>query len=144
MDISKLAQELEAEEGFRSYAYKDHLGYLTIGIGRLIDKEKGGGITHEEAKYLLANDIDEKYKQLCAAIPWVVDQPELIQRALTNLAFQLGVAGLLGFKRTLKLIQDGKYEEAAKNALLSKWARQTPQRAARVTDMIKRAATDDN
>lgn len=137
MDIDKLAKELEDEEGFISYAYKDSRGYLTIGIGRLIDKEKGGGISKDEAYLLLANDIDEKYKELCKALPWVLDQPDNVQRALTDMSFNLGVNGLLGFKRTLKLIQDGKYEEAAANAMLSKWATQVPNRAKRVTDRLK-------
>lgn len=137
MDINKLTEELEDAEGFKPYAYKDSLGYWTIGIGRLIDKEKGGSITKDEAYYLLANDIDEKYKQLCAALPWVVDLSDDVQRALTNMTFQLGITGLLGFKRTLKLIQDGKFQEAANNALLSKWAKQTPVRAKRVTDLIR-------
>lgn len=137
MDKEKLAGELEADEGFRDHAYLDSEGYLTIGIGRLIDKRKGGRITKEEALYLLDNDIEEKWHALITALPWVVDHPDNIQRALCNMAFQLGVAGVLGFKRTLALVQAKKYEEAAKNAMLSKWAKQTPVRAKRVTDMIK-------
>lgn len=137
MDKNKLAKELYDDEGFRDHAYLDTEGYWTIGIGRLIDKRKGGRITEDEAYYLLDNDIEEKYHQLITALPWVVDHPDNIQRALCNMAFQLGINGLVGFKRTLALVQAKKYEEAAKNALLSKWAKQTPSRAQRVTDMIK-------
>jgi lysozyme len=137
MNRDKLADELEADEGFREHAYQDTLGYWTIGIGRLIDKRKGGRITKAEAFFLLDNDIEEKYHELITALPWVVDQPDHIQRALCNMSFQLGVPGLLAFKRTLALIQAKKYEEAANNALLSKWAKQTPNRAKRVTDMIR-------
>lgn len=137
VDKVKLAGELWDDEGFREYAYQDSLGYWTIGVGRLIDKRKGGRITEQEAHYLLTNDIDEKYHELITALPWVQEHSDTIQRALTNMAFQLGINGLLGFKRTLSLIQERKYEEAAKNALLSKWAKQTPNRAKRVTDLIR-------
>jgi lysozyme len=137
MDKVKLAEELHDDEGFRDHAYQDSEGYWTIGYGRLIDKRKGGRITQEEADYLLDNDIEEKYHGLITALPWVTDHPDHVQRALCNMCFQLGVAGLLGFKRTLALIQAKKYEEAANNAMLSKWSKQTPERAKRVTDMIR-------
>lgn len=143
MNKDKLAKELEDDEGFKSHAYLDSEGFWTIGIGTLIDKKKGGGITHDEAVYLLKNRMDEKIKQLIAALPWITEHPDKIQRALANMTYQLGITGLLGFKRTLMLIQQRKYVEAANNALLSKWAKQTPNRAKRVTDMIRLGEDDE-
>ena len=46
-----LIRSLRGEEGEVLTEYKDHLGYSTIGVGRLIDKRKGGGITKEESAY---------------------------------------------------------------------------------------------
>lgn len=135
----KLRTELTSDEGEVLYEYKDSLGYSTIGVGRLIDKRKGGGITHEEAMYLLNNDIELKSKQVFDALPWLKNYPDQVQRAIINMAFQMGVDGLLGFKNTLSLVQSKKYKEAADNALKSKWAQQTPNRAKRVTDMIRNA-----
>lgn len=135
----KLQGELTGDEGEVLYEYKDSLGYSTIGVGRLIDKRKGGGITHEEAMYLLNNDIELKSKQVFDALPWLKNYPDQVQRAIINMAFQMGVDGLLGFKNTLSLVQSKKYKEAADNALKSKWAQQTPNRAKRVTDMIRNA-----
>lgn len=135
----RLKQELLRDEGKVNHAYKDSLGYWTIGIGRLIDKRKGGQLTDEECLYLLNNDIDRKAKELYKALPWLKNQPEEIQRALMNMAFQLGVGGLLKFKRTLGLIKDLRYNDAADNALKSLWARQTPNRAKRVTNLIRQA-----
>lgn len=137
IDIQKLEEELEAEEKYVREAYPDSLGYLTIGIGRLIDKRRGGGVTHEEARYLLGNDIGAKLAGLRAALPWFNDLSNARQRALVNMAFQMGVDGVLGFKTTLALMQQGKFPEAADNALKSKWAQQTPARAKRVTDLIR-------
>jgi lysozyme len=53
------------------------------------------------------------------------------------MSFQLGVDGLLGFKNTLKLVEQGNYESAAENMLKSLWAKQTPARAKRMSDQMK-------
>ncbi len=143
IDKNKLIQDLERDEGIVLHEYKDHLGYSTIGIGRLIDKRKGGGISKEEAYYLLSNDIKRKTVLLLDSLPWLRDHPEPVQRALANMAFQMGVHGLLKFKNTLSLIEQKRYNEAADNALKSLWARQTPNRAQRVTDLIRSQQKDN-
>lgn len=139
MDKAKLREELILDEGEVLHEYKDNLGYSTIGVGRLIDKRKGGGITHDEAMFLLDNDITRKSDQVYKALPWLKNHPDQVQRAVINMAFQMGIDGLLGFKNTLALVEAKKYMEAADNALKSKWATQTPSRAKRVTDMIRSA-----
>ena len=138
MDKNLLAKELKTDEGLVLHEYKDSLGYSTIGIGRLIDKRKGGGITEDEALYLLHNDINEKWAQVKKRFPWVIDQPESVQRALTNMAFQMGIEGLAGFKNSLALIQKGDYDKARANLAQSKWFKQTPNRAKRVIAMVRK------
>jgi len=128
---------LRLEEGVEESAYTDSLGYLTIGVGRLIDKRKGGRLSQDEISYLLNNDIDEKSTLLFDAIPWIVEMPEPVQGALVSMAFQLGVKGVLGFKTTLGLLKDRKFEEAAEQMLKSKWAAQTPARAKRVAEQVR-------
>ena len=44
---------LRRDEGRVRHAYQDHLGYWTIGVGRLIDQRKGGGLSEDEIDYLL-------------------------------------------------------------------------------------------
>jgi lysozyme len=135
--MTDIKKTLKAEEGFRDYAYQDHLGYWTIGYGRLIDKRKGGGITEDEADVLLENDINHKDIELHKSLPWLKDEHQNIQDALLLMSFQMGVKTLLSFKNTIKLIRQKKYKEAADNAMQSLWARQTPARAKRVTDLIR-------
>jgi lysozyme len=135
--IKSLEEQLHRDEGEVLHEYKDHLGYSTIGIGRLIDKRKGGGITHEEAMYLLRNDIDKRKMQVLSRLPWVVHLSEERQAVLFNMAFQMGIDGLLGFKNTLAMIQDKRYEAAAKGMLHSEWATQTPERAARLAKQME-------
>jgi lysozyme len=70
------------------------------------------------------------------ALPWVVDQPEEIQRALGNMAYQLGISGLLKFSKMLEALKNGQRELASIEALDSSWAKQTPARAKRVAKLI--------
>ena len=41
--LTKTVEQLRRNEGEVLHAYQDHLGFWTIGVGRLIDKRKGGG-----------------------------------------------------------------------------------------------------
>ena len=133
----KLTELLRKEEGEVLSAYQDHLGYWTIGVGRLIDKRKGGGITAEESAYLLSNDIDEKTAEVYNAMPWVAHLDEARRAILISMAFQMGLNGLQGFKNTLAMVQEGKYKEAADGLLNSKWAQQTPARAKRHAEQMR-------
>ena len=137
-NLVKLRKELLRDEGFRRAAYRDHLGYWTIGIGRMIDKRRGGGITRDEANYLLTVDIVKIETALDKRIPWWRGASPNQQRALLNMAFQMGVSGLMKFKRTLAMAKRGDWNQAATNALKSRWARQTPARAKRVAAMMRR------
>nr|WP_197723796.1 glycoside hydrolase family protein [Acinetobacter ursingii] len=107
------------------------MGYSTIGVGRLIDKRKGGGITSEESAYLLGNDILKRLTELDLKLPWIKRLDDARRGVLLSMAFQMGVDGLLAFKNTLEMVRTGRYADAANGMLNSLWARQTPQRAQR-------------
>lgn len=124
-------------EGKVPHAYQDHLGYWTIGVGRLIDERKGGGLSDAEVDYLLENDIDNVVSQLEHTIPNWDDLPDRVQIALASMAFQMGVSGLFGFRRMLGHIEQKNWTEAAREALSSKWASQTPSRAEDIAEMIR-------
>ena len=133
-DLETLARaQLRRDEGEVLYAYPDSEGYLTIGIGRLLDKRKGGGISAEESAYLFSNDFNSKLGELRRRLPWFDKLDVARQGVLLNMAFQMGVDGLLGFKNTLAMIERGDYKAAAAGMLDSLWARQTPERAQRLS-----------
>lgn len=132
-----IATQLRQEEGSVPHAYQDHLGYWTIGVGRLIDQRKGGGLSPDEVDYLLRNDIEAKTREVFAALPWAKDLNEPRQAVLIGMAFQMGTTGLLGFKNTLALIKAGRYTEAAAGMLNSLWAQQTPGRATRMARQME-------
>ena len=132
-----LKQQLIRDEGVVRHAYEDSLGFTTIGVGRLIDARRGGGLRDSEIDFLLHNDIEEKTAQVLAALPWASKLNEPRFAVLVNMAFQMGLRGLLGFKRTLGSIEDGQYFEAAVEMLQSEWAKQTPERANRLATQME-------
>lgn len=135
---AELTRQLKADEGVKPCVYKDHLGFYTIGVGRLVDDRKpSAGLRPIEIDFLLQNDIDDRIEQLTKRLQWFQNLDDARQGALLNMSFQLGVDGLLDFKNTLKLVEDGQYSEAADNMLQSKWAQQTPERAKRMAEQMK-------
>jgi len=130
-----LKAELDRDEGFVPHAYQDSLGWWTIGVGRLIDRRKGGNITRVEAAHLLGNDIGRIRLELDRVIPWWRQLDPVRQRAVQNMAFQMGTGDFDG--PTFDLIRDGKYKAAGQRLRSWTWAQQTPERAARVIRMIE-------
>jgi lysozyme len=135
--LGEATKQIKSDEGCVLHAYDDHLGYATIGYGRLLDKRRGGGITQLEAEHLLENDVDRKLSELRNNIPWFDKLDDPRKGVLLNMAFQLGIAGLLNFKNTLAKIEAGDYAGAAANMLKSKWASQTPKRAKRMAKQME-------
>jgi lysozyme len=135
--LTQATEQIKVDEGCVLHVYNDTLGYATIGYGRLVDKRKGGGISQQEAEYLLENDIDRKLMELRDRLPWFDKLDDARKGVLLNMAFQLGIAGLLNFKNTLAEINEGNYAKAADNMLKSKWATQTPNRAKRMAEQMR-------
>ena len=131
-----LLQQLRIEEGSVPHAYQDHLGFWTIGVGRLIDQRKGGGLSPDEVDYLLTNDVARFTREVRDALPWFDELDEVRQAVLVGMAFQMGTAGLMGFKKTLAEIQAGRYAAAGGMMLQSLWAQQTPERAMRLAKQM--------
>jgi lysozyme len=135
---TELARHLRGEEDVRPCAYRDHLGFLTIGVGRLVDDRKpGAGLRPDEISYLLNNDIDDRINALTKALPWFQNIDDVRKGVLLSMAFQMGTAGLLSFERTLSLVRDGKYDQAAFAMGQSLWAKQTPERAQRMAEQMR-------
>lgn len=147
----KLTAQLRRDEGLKNIVYQDHLGYDTIGVGHLVDPRKGGFMPSYAAEELSANgkvsdatidrmlaeDIRAKDEELRRRAPWVNGLDSARYGCLLNMAFQMGVDGLLGFKNTLNMVKNHDYDSASKGMLNSLWARQTPARARRVAAQMK-------
>ena len=121
------------EEGYRAKPYRCTSGALTIGIGYNLD----AGMPFDEAVLLMRHRIDKIRRALLERLEWFPKLNEARQAALLSMAYQMGLSGLLSFKRTLASIAAGDYEQASREMLDSKWARQTPERAQRTAYMMR-------
>ena len=134
MNITRLEADLKRDEGVRNFPYLCTQDKLTIAVGRNLDDV---GLSDDEVDYLLRNDIERVINQLYAKIPHFGDFTEPRQRALANMAFQLGINGLMKFKKMHEALKNGHYTRASVECLDSKYAEQTPLRAKRIAEIIK-------
>lgn len=133
---AQLQKHLMADEGLRLSAYQDSLGYWTIGIGKMIDARKGGGISALEAYDLLEHDIDRAYIGLVGRYPWFQDLDEVRQSVLINLAFNMGHETLRTFTHTLAAFARKDWPAAANGLQQSRWYTQVQKaRSARLIQM---------
>lgn len=129
-----LATLLIRHEGLRLLPYLDTVGKTTIGVGRNLSDN---GITEAEALFMLQTDID-RAKAACAhAFPWADGMTGARQNVLHNMMFNLGPYRLLKFKRMLAALQCGRYEEAAREMLSSRWSTQVGARARELAEMMR-------
>lgn len=106
----------------------------------LIRDMKINGITKEEAMMLLRNDIYQSEEDLKRKIKWYQGSPDDLKEVLINMAFNMGIKTLMTFKNTLWYMGAGEYEQAAKNMLKSRWARQVKDRATRLAERVRALA----
>ena len=141
MDIDRLISQLKVHEGVRDKVYLDTEGIETIGVGRNL---KDRGLSEDEIDYLLQNDISEFQSGVQDTWPWWDDLDDVRQRVVVDMAFNMGLAGLAKFKKTLGHIESGEYEEASEEMLNSRWANQVGRRAQCLSDMMKTGRDNDH
>lgn len=133
MWLKTIEEQLILHEGLRLKPYKCPAGYLTIGVGRNLETK---GISREEALFLLRNDIKE-VEQALSKYDWYTKLDPIRQKVLIDMCFNLGLAGLLQFRRMITALISGDYETAADEMLASKWAQQVGARAQRLARMMR-------
>ena len=134
---TNMRRQLTGEEDRVPHAYPDKFGFLTIGIGHLIDKRKGGRLRDSEIDFIFENDLKEKEGEVMRAIPWYSRLDDARKAVLLGMAFQMGLSGLMGFRNTLAMVERGDYAGAAGGMLNSLWAKQTPERAQRMAKQMR-------
>lgn len=139
--------QLKEDEGLKKnkrgehIVYRDSLGNLTGGIGRLLegrgDWKEGDVIPEDTVNEWFEADYSTA-KEDMKALLGDSDVPDELKAVITNMSFQLGRTNLKKFEKTLQAAKEGNYEEMAKEVLESEWAKQTPNRAKRLHSRILR------
>lgn len=133
MTPTTLREQLLRDEGCRLKPYRDQVGKLTIGVGRNLDDV---GLSQTEADFLLDNDISRATAAVIARVPWAMTLDEVRREVLINMAYNCGIAGLLGFKKMLAACERGDWAAAKTEMLASKWAGQVGERAERLAEQM--------
>lgn len=137
----RLRRMLIVHEGLRLKPYRCPAGYLTIGVGRNLEAR---GISREEAMVLLESDIAEAEAAARGFFPAFDRLEEPRQAVLVDMAFNLGAVRLGGFRRFRAALERGDFEQAAREMLDSKWAKQVGPRARRLAEMMRRGTWADD
>ena len=134
----KFVARVEEHEGFRLEPYKDSLGNTTIGIGHLVrpGENFGPSITEKQARDLFKTDLSEAERG-AQSLPVYQKLNAPRQQVLTEMVFNMGLPTVKQFHRTLRRMDEGKFDMAADSMLKSKWARQVGQRAKTLAAIMK-------
>ena len=123
--------DIKQEEGFNGVVYKCTEGFDTIGYGTKLP------LTKEEATLLLEYRLNKTRANLLSSL-YNYDLPNEVWDILLNMSYQLGVGGVLKFKKMLEALKNKDYVEASKQGMDSLWAKQTPNRAKRLMDRLSK------
>ncbi len=137
MLADELIEEIKREEGFMPVVYMDSKGKKTIGYGTLLED----GISQAEAEMLLRHRLGLMAGELERSSVGVVfaGLKPGAKRAVLNMAYNMGVPSLLGFRKMWAALANGDYARAAEEALDSDYARELPARAGRVAESMRSA-----
>ena len=126
-------EQLRRDEGYQSSLYRDQLGNPTIGVGHNLHVPLSG----RAIQTILEDDVSVAWETLTTRCPWVTTLSDARKGALTNLTFNMGIDGLLGFQKMLRAAQSGDWETAAAELLNSRYAKQVGDRAQRLATQMK-------
>lgn len=134
--MSKLLDLIKEHEGIVPHAYTDSRGYLTIGVGRLIDEKLGGKLSDDEIDYLLTNDLNRCVEE-AATYPWYAGMNEARQAVIISMLFNLGKPNFDKFQNMQAALLVGDYGLASREMLKSRWANQVGKRANELSEMME-------
>lgn len=130
---------IKSNEGLRLKPYKCSSGKLTIGYGRNLENN---GITKEEAEILLYNDIKRIHEFFNKYLTYYPSLPDEYKTVILDMAYNMGISGLMGFKNMLYEMQQRNKEGIIKEIRDSKYYKQLQSRAERNISLIMGDAAD--
>ena len=132
--MNDLLKRIKHHEGFRSKVYKCTEGYDTIGYGFAIkDLVMSEGMAEE----ILIEKLTDLMSKVRKRFDWLDSVPREVQGVIIEMSYQMGVSGVSKFKKALHAMQMFQWEKAADELLDSRWAKQTPNRAKELSDIVR-------
>ena len=132
--MKDLLESIKHHEGFVEHVYDDSLGIPTIGYGFAI---KDLVLEEDLCDEILLRKLRILGKSVMGKFPFFDSLPSDCKTVLMEMCYQLGVTGVSKFKKALKAMEGGDWEKAADEMLDSKWAKQTPNRAKELSNIVR-------
>ena len=132
--MDDLLKKIKEHEGFKSRVYKCTEGYDTIGYGFAV---KDLELDEDIAEEILLRKLEKLIQRVRAKFKWLDTVPHEVQGVLVNMSYQMGVNGVSKFKKALHAMQMFQWKIAADEWMDSRWARQTPNRAKELSNIIR-------
>ena len=147
MNKEVLKEQIKRHEGEVLEVYEDSLGYLTLGVGHLIQKSDpeygqpaGTPVSQEVVDLYYADDFDKHVEEtihVCENNNIVFDAlPESIQHVLVNMCFNLGANRLGKFRNMLYAVSTSNWKEMASQMEDSRWFGQVGRRSVELQEMV--------
>lgn len=109
----------------------------TVGYGFTHGVNPDSRMSRITAERKLEQEILNIHTALSNVLTWYKDSSFVTKTVLINMAFNMGLKGLLGFKNTLRFISQKNYEQAARNMTQSLWYRQVGKRAKELVERMR-------
>jgi len=144
MDIDKLREEIEYDEGNVEEIYLDHLGLPTFGIGHLVTESDpehglpvGTPVDNSRCVEAFNQDIETVVSDCHQLYSDFDDLPEEAQRIIANMMFNMGRPRLSKFKGMKAGVDSRDWNKAADEMVDSRWYKQVTNRADRLVERMR-------
>ena len=142
MNLERLMESVKQRNSQRNKVYLDTLGKRTVGVGHLCTEDWWEDDKEYEEEFLmkiLEEDLQEAIEGASTLMLQhdCSDIDEKAHEILIEMVFQLGMTGVSKFKNMWKALSEHNYTGASYEMLDSKWAKQTPNRAKSMAELMK-------
>ena len=131
MGYQNLKKRIKLNEGFSLKAYKDQLGYLTVGYGHLILSDEKillkKNIHKKELEEIFEKDFEKALSDFNKTLKPITSNKKEAD-LIIEMIFQLGIKGCLKFKNLIKNMRKGNKHLVCLDMMDSLWYEQTPYR----------------
>jgi lysozyme len=117
----RLREQMILHEGRRARTYADSRGILTAGIGRNL---MSVSFADDEIELMFSNDVVRTIVALNEHLPWWTALDPIRARVFFDMAFNLGIVGLLSFHRLLDAAKRQDWPTVVDEMKHSRWALQ--------------------
>ena len=142
MNMERLLQSVKDHEGYRNKVYLDTLNKRTVGVGHLCVEDFWEDDKEYEENFLmtiLEKDLETAIKGSKELMEEheCSDIDDLAKEIIVEMIFQLGKTGVSKFRNMWKALSELNYVGASFEMLDSRWAKQTPNRANGMANLMK-------